>query len=162
MSAKIRYISDPHFGHAYAAKARGFSSTEKHDYHIVDSINSVMKKGDTLWILGDITMEKKAYYDILDEIKGYKKIVLGNHDRPQDVPELLKHVNCVCGAYKLGKFWLTHMPLDKTELVQYNEYNIHGHIHEKDPPTRRHFNVSADYIDYVPLALEEILHKFKR
>ena len=51
-------ISDLHFGHRNMAFHRGFQSVEEHDQHIIDCWNNVVTKGDTVWILGDISMEK--------------------------------------------------------------------------------------------------------
>ena len=154
MSARVFVISDPHFGHENMAIKRGFSSSKEHDEHIVHKWNSVVNKKDTVWILGDITMVK-ANYEILDRLKGIKKVVLGNHDMPQHVEKLLKHVNKVAGMVNLKGFALTHCPIHPCEIERFRK-NIHGHIHELHILDDRYVNVCCEVVDYTPILLESI------
>lgn len=160
-------ISDLHFGHRNMALKRGFVSVEEHDAFIVEKWNSVVDKGDSVWILGDITMEKSEY-QILGALKGFKKVVLGNHDQPQHVPELLKWVNSVCGAVRYRKCILTHIPVHPCEIGRFHR-NIHGHVHEnsvQNHPTlsdffgdldERYVNVSCEAINYTPVLISSLL-----
>lgn len=166
MSAKIFAIADLHLGHPNLAKHRGFETSEEHDQFIIDRWNSVVSKHDTVWIIGDISMEKKVYYKRLDELRGIKKVVLGNHDLPQHVPELLKYVNSVCGMYtKMKGLIITHAPIHPDELR--GKKNLHGHCHQNsiqyteiadtsfyDP---RYINVSCDVIDFTPVEISTLL-----
>jgi calcineurin-like phosphoesterase family protein len=170
MSAEIYAIADLHFGHKNMAIKRGFASVEEHDQHIIEKWNSVVKKHDTVWILGDIAMEKKQYYSLLDSMKGFKKVVLGNHDLPQHVPELLKHVNSVCGMFtKFNGIILSHAPIHPDELR--GNVNVHGHVHEKSiyrdihfsngdveyQLDKRYVNVYCDAINFTPVNLKELI-----
>jgi calcineurin-like phosphoesterase family protein len=87
-------FSDPHFGHKNMAIKRGFSCEEEQDELIVKNWNNVISKRDNVFLLGDITMEKKNY-EILSRLKGQIDVVLGNHDQKQHVREMLKYVNRV-------------------------------------------------------------------
>ena len=58
---RILYISDTHFGHKNMALKRGFSSADEMDEYIVKMWNNKVLKKDTVYILGDITMEKANY-----------------------------------------------------------------------------------------------------
>lgn len=171
MDSQIRFISDFHFGHENLAKKRGFNNADEMNWHIIHNFNTIVKPKDTTFILGDITMEKKKGYELLDELNGYKKIILGNHDRRQDVQELLKYVNGVCSMFKYKDCFLTHCPIHESELDYRVKYNIHGHTHEnfikkyewdyvkqddievRDP---RYINVCAEVIDYKPKTFEEL------
>lgn len=160
MSGVVRFISDLHFGHRNMATSRGFKDEKEQDALIIKNWNSVVKKRDTTWIMGDLTMERRDY-SFLDELNGFKKVVLGNHDLPQHVPDMLNHVNHVCGCfnYKNGVF-LTHVPIAASELLYYrSQVNIHGHIHERVLPSKNHINVCAEQIDYTPRTLEYLLEK---
>lgn len=156
--SKVYIISDLHFGHKNLAVHRGFKDADEQDQHIIDCWNSVITKKDTVWILGDIGMEKTSHYHLLDELTGVKKVVLGNHDKPQHVIELLKYVNFVCGMfqYKRGVVF-THCPIHPDEMMRFR-LNIHGHMHNKsiigDP---RYINVSAEVIDYTPVLLSDLI-----
>ena len=88
-----RFISDLHFGYINMAIHRGFNSIEEHDNHIIREWNKVVRSPkDLTYILGDITMEKPNDYWKLNLLNGRKIVILGNHDRHQDVRELLNHV----------------------------------------------------------------------
>jgi len=161
MSAKILFISDLHLGHYNMAIRRGFENAEEMNQHIIKSWNSVVNKKDTVYILGDITMEKAADYPLLNQLLGFKKVVLGNHDKAQHIPQLLKYVNSVAGMVKFGSpygnIFLTHCPIHPSELEFGVKYNIHGHVHENTIDDIRYKNVSCENIDYKPKSLEELL-----
>lgn len=162
MSGKVRFISDPHFGHRNMARRRGFVDEVYHDENFIYQWNNVVSKNDCTWILGDITMEK-ADYEILNQLNGYKRIVLGNHDKGTHVKStLVNYVNSIHGMVKLkikdyGKVWLTHCPMHPKELFD-GELNIHGHVHENSIDDKRYINVSAEVIDYQPKTFEELIN----
>ena len=168
--SQVRFIADLHLGHVNMAVKRGFASVEEHDAHIIAQWNSVVAKRDVTYILGDVTMEKKSPYDLLDQLNGRKHVVMGNHDRRQDVAALLEHVDSVAGMVQYKGLILTHCPIHPMELDCRFPKNIHGHIHDKrvmiDAPTApfeipddRYICVSCEQVDYVPQTLEELLNK---
>jgi calcineurin-like phosphoesterase family protein len=152
---------------------RGFASVEEHDAHIITQWNSVVAKRDVTYILGDVTMEKKAPYALLDRLNGRKHVVMGNHDRRQDVAALLEHVDSVAGMVQYKGLILTHCPIHPMELDYRFPKNIHGHIHDNQVmieqfeygyktntiPDQRFICVSCERVDYVPRTLEELLNK---
>lgn len=106
-------------------------------------------------------MEKSKWYFRLNNLLGYKKVILGNHDKLGCIPELLKYVNSVGGMLKLktpkqNKIFLTHCPIHPDELKYRVKYNIHGHVHENSLNDKRYINVSAEVIDYKPKTFEEL------
>lgn len=147
-------ISDLHFSHKNMAIKRGFNNEIEHNDYIIEKWNSVVHKKDTVWVLGDITMEKSTPYILLDRLNGYKKIVLGNHDKPQHIPELLKYVNSVCGMIKYKNFILTHCPIHDTEIGRFKK-NIHGHVHENSLDDERYINVSCEAVNYTPVLISK-------
>lgn len=153
MQPRKLFISDLHFGHLNMALKRGFQNIEEHDQHIIGQWNATVAKHDTVYILGDITMEKAQHYDKLKVLKGYKKVVLGNHDMSQHVPKLLEYVNSVSGMLKLGQYILTHCPIHESELHRFKG-NIHGHVHENTLNDSRYINVSCEAIDYTPIEIQ--------
>ena len=161
----VRFIADLHLGHTNMATRRGFATVEEHDEHIIASWNSVVDKRDVTYILGDITMEKKASYALLDQLNGVKHVVLGNHDRRQDVPHLLEHVGSVAGMVQYKGFILTHCPIHPMELEYRFPRNIHGHIHDSqvmlldsgfEDPDPRYICVSCEHVDYLPQSLQDL------
>ena len=157
------YISDLHFGHENMAIKRGFSCADEMNEYIIKSWNSVVNKKDTVYCLGDITMERSVFYPLLDKLKGYKKVILGNHDEPQHVPSLLTYVNSVSASRLIkngeyGNILLSHIPIHPQEFEYRLDYNIHGHVHTNTYKDKRYINVSAEVIDYKPKTLEELLN----
>jgi calcineurin-like phosphoesterase family protein len=161
----VRFIADLHLGHTNMALHRGFTSVEEHDEHIITQWNNVVNKRDVTYILGDITMEKKSSYLLLDRLNGVKHVVLGNHDRRQDVSHLLQHVESVAGMIQYKGIMLTHAPIHPMELEYRFNKNIHGHIHNKvvmkmldgwEVIDERYFCVSCEQVDYKPKTLEEL------
>ena len=165
-----RFIADLHLGHKNMALHRGFSTVEEHDEYIIKKWNSVVSKRDTTYLLGDLTMEKSTSYHLLDRLNGIKHVVLGNHDRRQDVKKLLEHVDSVAGMIKYKGIFLTHCPVHPMEMDYRIKHNIHGHIHEKvveydvklfgitlfKRVDQRYHCVSCEHVDYTPKTLEEL------
>lgn len=168
--AQVRFIADLHFGHVNMAKKRGFATVEEHDEFIIAQWNSVVHKQDQTWILGDVTMESAKSYPLLDRLNGRKKVVLGNHDMPRDIPELLKYVHSVSGLTRYKGIWLSHCPVHPMELEYRVPRVIHGHIHENivmkqitfmgfnlyKQIDRRYHGVSCEQVDYTPKTLEQL------
>ena len=166
----VRFIADLHFGHENMAKKRGFASAEEHDEHVIKMWNSVVHKRDLTYILGDVTMETSKYYHLLDRLNGRKKVVLGNHDLPRDVPALLKHVDQVGALMRYKGVWMSHCPIHPMELDYRVRRIIHGHIHEKlvekwftflgfkifKRVDRRYHCVSCEHVNYTPVTLAQL------
>lgn len=154
----VRFISDLHFGHENMAIKRGFSSAEYMNEYIVSNWNSVVNKRDITYILGDVSMESKRFYPILSRLNGIINVVLGNHCRRQDIPEMLKYVNSVAGMvdYK-GGYILTHCPVHPSQLDFRYSKNIHGHVHENSLDDERYINVSCEVVDYTPKLITELI-----
>jgi calcineurin-like phosphoesterase family protein len=161
----VRFIADLHLSHTNMATRRGFSTVEEHNEYIIEKYNSVVNKRDITYILGDITMEKSAPYHLLDRLNGLKHVVMGNHDRRQDVKKLLEHVESVAGMVSYKGIILTHCPIHPMELDYRYPKNIHGHIHDKqvmkmldgwEEIDERYICVSCERIDFTPKSLEEL------
>ena len=167
--SQVRFIADLHLGHKFMAEHRGFDSIEAHDEFIIAQWNSVVHKRDITYILGDVTMEKADSYPLLNRLNGTKKVVLGNHDKPKHVPELLKYVQTVSGMEKYKGIFLTHCPIHPMELEHRVSRNIHGHIHDNQvmiavdnwgefvwKKDERYACVSCEQVDYKPKTLAEL------
>ena len=150
-------FSDPHFHHKNMAKRRGFSSAEEMNELIVKNWNNTVSKRDAVFLLGDITMEKKQY-EILGRLQGMIHVVLGNHDERRHVREMLNYVHSVSGMIDYKKIAiLTHCPVHPSQLEFRYPYNIHGHVHENSIDDERYINVCAEMIDYTPVEFSKLI-----
>jgi calcineurin-like phosphoesterase family protein len=165
----VHFIADLHLGHVNMAIKRGFNTVDEHDEYIISQWNKKVTKRDVVWILGDVTMESSKSYPLLNRLNGMKKVILGNHDMPNDIPELLKYVHSVAGMVRYKGIWLTHCPVHERELEFRVPRNIHGHIHEnlimkldfngfddKWVPDDRYHCVSCEHVDYTPVTFKEL------
>jgi len=172
----VRFIGCLHLKHQSMAHHRGFQDEYYHDEHLIEQWNSVVTSSrDITYILGDITMEKSDPYYMLDRLNGIKHVILGNHDRRQDIKELLNYVDSVCGMCDYKGFILSHCPIHPSE-IHFNRGNIHAHIHHinkleevqslmsyndsniRDYSLEKYHNVDAKLIGYKPKTLEEIIN----
>lgn len=171
----VRFMGCLHIGHTSIAKYRGFQDEFYHDEYLIEQWNKIVHKRDTTYILGDVTMETSKHYYQLDRLAGRKIVVLGNHDKYQDIPELLKYVDGVAGCVDYKGYFLSHAPIHVSEIGQYRA-NIHAHIHhqnilanfeinrmyqdkENNPiisTKDKYFNVDAKLMDFKPKTLEEL------
>lgn len=160
------FIGCLHISHENMAKHRGFENSEEHDNYLIKQWNSVIKKKDKVYILGDVTMENRKHYHKLALLNGLKTVVLGNHDLEKDVPELLKYVDKVCGCVKYKGFIVTHIPVHTSELYRFKG-NIHAHLHEyvilknEFEADKRYIHTDAKYLDFKPISFEEINNEIK-
>lgn len=174
--SNVRFIGCLHLGHKWMATHRGFQDEFYYQEHLIKEWNKTVNKKDLTYILGDVTMESKEHYYILDQLKGRKIVVMGNHDLHQHVKELLNYVESVAGMIDYKGFCLTHCPIHPDEIGRYRG-NIHAHIHENEltevisnelyrnidskpmPTLHKYFNVDAKLIDYKPKTLAELINK---
>lgn len=120
------------------------------DAEQIQRINSKVGSRDTLIILGDIGNPSD-----LRNLRGYKVIILGNHDKGVTVYEQYAH-EIYSGPLFVGdRLLLSHEPINFQCA-----FNIHGHEHAGPRMSdERHLNVCAEVIDYTPINLtSEIKH----
>jgi len=176
------FISDTHFGHDKCCTVfkredgtplRPFANAEEMDEAMVDRWNSVVKKNDKVYHLGDVVINKKSL-PIMSRLNGEKRLIMGNHDIFGS-KEYLKYFYEV-SAYRVfvDQFILTHMPLHPDCVSDRFKVNVHGHLHanritierevympggcymtmyDNDP---RYFNVSVEQINYTPISIDDL------
>ena len=94
---------------------------------------------------------------------GRRLLVLGNHDVDpvnQVRPVAVGRTAATLFAPGDPPLLLTHVPLLQ---VPYGWVNVHGHVHQKESPTRnRHINVSVEQLNYRPARLSDIRRLARR
>lgn len=161
-------ISDTHFGHANLLTFKdgagmhvrpGFKDVEEMDETLIQRWNEVVKDGDHVYHLGDVSFVKGPRLDaIMSRLKGKKRLLLGNHDQIKD-QSLFKYFPKI-GLWRHfsdHKFICSHIPLPLDQFRYKCVLNVHGHIHEKADPSVHHMNVSVEVTDYRPVHVDEVL-----
>lgn len=170
MTKDIWFISDTHFNHnnclLWETGSRGdrFSSVEEMNETIIENWNSVVKKGDKVYHLGDVFFGPKDWFSKnWPRLNGSKNLIVGNHDD-------IKYLSAG-GFFKKVYMWrvwddkpiiFSHVPLnieslnrrkwDNSEVI-----NVHGHTHEKGSPEGPYRSVCVDVNNYTPVHLEELI-----
>lgn len=155
MNAKVAFISDLHLGHDNILNwqpSRHGKNIHDHDRWIISQWNSVIRKRDTVYVLGDVAFSREALTQC-SLLNGNKNIILGNHDK-YDI-ELYQQYFKVCrGIMKYKGFWLSHAPVHPNELR--GCHNIHGHVHHKTIPDKRYINVCVEALHGTPIFFDQI------
>lgn len=159
MGSNVFVISDNHFYHTNILKYqnRHFESVLEMNEYMIDKWNSVVKKRDKVFHLGDFVLgNKDMIKEIVNRLNGAIYLIKGNHDKHPD--ELfysagIKKVYDMPIIYK-QKVILSHMPV---KCLTGDLINIHGHTHNKNVDGR--FNVSVEVIDYTPINIGDYYEK---
>lgn len=83
MTSEVFFTSDLHFGHANIIKYsyRPYTDVEEMNEAIIANWNETVGPTDTVWILGDLFMGKRAEtMPLALRLNGIKIVVRGNHD----------------------------------------------------------------------------------
>ena len=175
------FISDTHFSHnnLLSAEKYGysmrpeFSCIEEMDEGMVHNWNNIVTSKDTVYHLGDITMNKR-YLPILDRMNGIKILIMGNHDtfgyaKYEKYFHDVYHLRSLPGE----KILMTHIPVHE-QSIKSGWVNVHGHIHDQiisaDGVMRTrdglkrvggnkhpsYFNVCVEQINYTPISIDVI------
>lgn len=184
---RIFLASDLHFGHqnilSYEPKRKEVlgATIEEHDAALVARINSKVKAGDTLYLLGDLGMYGAVVPNV-KQLNGTKILIRGNHDKESNsklrqagIEHVFEEVMLKVGQYKI---LLSHYPYRETgwkalkrklfgKALRYNDrrplddgkWLLHGHIHSRGNtiPYGRQIHIGIDTHDYYPWSLEEVL-----
>lgn len=167
------FTSDWHIDHKNVIhfSNRPFSSIGEMNQTILDNMFSVMKRGDSLYFLGDLTFSKDKALEILQEFKrrGIRFYwILGNHDlslRPKNFKDYCQIIEPLY-LYKGDgiRIHLCHFPMRTWYRSFDNTYHLYGHIHEnsiekgllQDVAYGKSLNVNVEFNNYMPYSLKDI------
>lgn len=165
---RIFFTSDLHLLHPKIVNhTKRPCSIKEHDEWLIDQINQKVRKGDELYILGDVSLRNKYETEkLLDRINCKKHLIIGNHDN-----SIINFTRFVSKSYiKNFKFnspsfenihiVLCHYPMRSWERSFCGSYHLFGHTHDRLPPYYRSFDIGIDSNNFKPLSLREVIYKF--
>ena len=196
---KIWFVSDTHFGHVSILyfhplrreacgvtleelQADKNSAIAKHDQWLINKWNSVVRKQDTVYFLGDFCLKNKEYTEnILRQLKGKKFLIRGNHDK--SLNGLENYFEWV-GDIKEAKFTnnqfkfidpnetfcveMCHFPMLTWNRRPHGTCMVHGHSHgnannvnELTGELRVDVGLDNQYWDYNFVELEQLYNYFR-
>ncbi len=151
---KIWVITDTHFGHTkmidYCSRPKDFG--EK----IIKNWNKLVSRNDLVIHLGDVTWTDDTH---MDELKGKKILVRGNHDGNTITWYMQHGFDFVCESFVLDyggtNIIFSHKPL----IFHDHDINIHGHLHNlaKLKSCCNAYPLALEVTGYTPVLLMDIL-----
>ena len=167
MAKDIWVISDTHWQHynmIHKFKTRPFDTVQEHDEKLIDNWNSVVKPGDKVYHLGDVTFGDKERYisNIHNRLHGQKRLIVGNHDSVKFLAPYFAKVMLWRMFPDLGLLF-THVPVHPSTLGEgrfdgKGMTNVHGHIHQNPSPPGPYKCVCVEqpHMNYRPINIEEL------
>lgn len=146
----VYVISDMHFDDTFLMKAQHekFADVKEKNELIIKNWNrKVTDTNAKVYILGDIGFNREMLKEIVPRLRGYKILILGNHDSfaKSFYEDLFDEVYDTPVFYS-KRIVLSHHPIP----VEPGVINIHGHTHLIDVAGGQHFNVCVERIEYTP------------
>lgn len=172
----IFFTADAHFGHSNVIRLcdRPFADVEEMDAALIQNWNARVTGKDTVYILGDLFFRCPYAQEILKQLKGKKRLIVGNHDGSWmskfDYAKYFlsvdKFLETTDGHHTLT---LCHYPLLSWKH-SLRSYMIHGHIHNNRnadfwpllAARDRVLNAGVDINGFQPVTFEELLENNRR
>jgi len=172
MKNNLWFISDTHFNHSNilnfqdknGKKFRGdiFSSVEEMNEIMIQNWNSLVKPQDKIYHLGDVFFGSQTEANkILSRLNGKKRLILGNHDKLNKHSILLNHFEKIMMWWPHERMIFSHVPLAKDQMRTRSgdAFNVHGHIHQNESPSKFHCNVSVEKTNFSPVHFDELVKR---
>lgn len=134
------FTSDLHFHHKRITEftaRKDFTTAEDHTEWLITLWNSQVKKGDTVWHLGDFSFSSK-YEEIeavVKRLNGQKFFIKGNHCKESVFKKLLQN-NLLQKFQQYEEIkiqgnttCLFHFPITSWHKQGYGSWHTHGHCH---------------------------------
>lgn len=134
MKTKHWASADHHFGHYNIIKYtnRPFKNENHMDRVMIDNHNEVVRPGDHVYLLGDVTLGIRGFY-YLEKLAGKKFIIPGGHDKRWLNFQVPDDVTILPPLFTMALFQRTitmcHYPLASWEKSHYGAHHFHGHCH---------------------------------
>jgi calcineurin-like phosphoesterase family protein len=157
----IYFTSDLHLGHSNVIKYsnRPFASVEEMDEELIRCFNSVVKKGDMVYDLGDTYFKSPKLYE--GRLNGTIIRIKGSHDHDIKEPRLLviKPQGIVDEYGNQIVITLCHYSMRSWEMSHYASWHLYGHHHGTLEPYGLSFDVGVDCWNYYPISLKQVAEK---
>lgn len=144
---------------------------KEHDKHLIENWNSVVKDGDLVYIIGDLSYRNgEATNNYLQQMNGDKILIRGNHDHMflddhKFDKTLIKEIYDYKELkYKKNMIILFHYPIMVWNKQHKGTIHLYGHIHSNKTTSHpakysveNSYNVGVDVNDYKPVRLDSFL-----
>lgn len=181
--SEVFFTSDLHFRHGNIIKycKRPFETVQEQTEKLIENWNKTVPDTATVFILGDFAFAtKNQWRGFLNRMTGKKYLILGNHDRHEDIPtEMfedvvdLAKVSIKIKDHEWKTFILSHRPILCWEGSNDGSIMLYGHVHTCTNPEvdetidselvklmpKNSWDVGVDNNNYTPVSVHEVLEK---
>jgi len=165
------YSADFHFCHDNIIRfcKRPFKGTRDMEAILVNNWNYTVKKQDKIYIVGDFSMRRKAYFEwyqgLVKKLNGRKILILGNHDylSPFDYINIGFESVHTSLLFEDKKLFIAHDPA-LANCMPLDYKMICGHVHNAFKYISypyRILNVGIDVWNFFPASQEEVDRYFQ-
>lgn len=165
------FTSDTHFDDEFAISYfnRPFQSVDEMNAVMVERWNSVVTEKDTVYHLGDFTLDDIHHFTKLaDQLNGSIKILPGSHDGPwlkdfvssDKIQVIAPLVSVEFPEITIGNqpqvIVMCHYSMQVWDRSNQGSWHLFGHSHGKLKGIGLSFDVGVDCTEFTPLSLEAI------
>lgn len=157
---KLWMTADLHFGYKdiISYENRPFKDVDDMNRKLIDNWNSKISDHDKLICMGDFSFcNKEITAGLVSKLKGYKILLMGNHDESRSRQWWLDVGFNEVIAYPIildGFYILSHEPVYLNSNMPY--INIHGHTHSLKYENKQYANVCVECTNYMPVCFDDI------
>ena len=169
---KMFITSNQQFGrhHAIDSAGRNFVSVDVMDEYMIEQWNSVVGEDDTVYVLGNFAWDPETAENVIKSLNGKIIVMAGVYDGAiREIAERYGKdlgVSIMDEGIKFMKFlqicashWpLAHWPGKETGVI--SVVGLHNDEYKTDHKVQR-INVAADYWDFKPVDITEVIKLFK-
>ena len=154
----IWVISDTHFGHENIIKycGRPFKDAAEMDAALIANWNAVVQPHHHVYHLGDVAVSQQRLNQVMPQLNGKKRLVLGNHDNHAPIQDYAKYFEKILVWRLFKPVLLTHVPIHASSIRKARA-NVHGHTHEKPSYSGPYINVCVEHTNYAPVHLDTLI-----
>ena len=165
------FTSDTHFDDVYAIPYfnRPFKSVDEMNAVMVEKWNSVVTEHDTVYHLGDFTLDDIRHFTHwASQLNGTIKVLPGSHDHPwlkdfvasEKAQVIAPLVSVEFPEIMTGNhpqvIVLCHYSMQVWDRSKHGSWHLFGHNHGKLKGIGLSFDVGVDCTEFKPLSLEEV------
>jgi calcineurin-like phosphoesterase family protein len=166
------YISDLHFGHKNVIRFdhRPFPDVEEMDKVLITRWNGRVAPDDDVYIVGDFAFHNEKPEEwYLEQLKGRKHLVIGNHDnrllKNEKAMSYFEMVDKMMHVVDMGnQICLCHFPIADWNGMYRGSWHIYGHIHcsttqayQYMKTCERALNAGCMINNYTPASFQELV-----
>ena len=168
----ILYTSDLHFGHTNVIRfdGRPFADRDEMDRVLIESWNARVQPDDTVYIVGDLCFRNSRQPEwYLQQLKGHKILILGNHDWPiLDNPKAKEYLDGIEKMLMIQdggeKIVLCHYPIAEWRGFFRGTWHVYGHIHNRKNESYQYMRTKERALNagcminyYMPVSFKELV-----